>query len=197
MTQGDRSGDLFTVDDLSIRPLFEMMPYLWPAGRPDLKGRVVLSFVFLILAKLATVAMPFFLGAAVDRLSDDPAALAIALPIALVVAYGFARVMMQGFAQIRDAIFAKVAYHAMRKVAVETFHHMHALSLRFQLDRRTGGLSRVIDRGTKAIDRLLSLALFNMFPTLLELSLIATILFWRFNFWFALITVAMIAAYMH
>jgi ATP-binding cassette subfamily B protein len=122
-------------------------------------------------------------------------ALAIGVPIAFIFAYGVARIMMQAIAQIRDAIFTKVVYHALRRIAVQTFHHMHALSLRFHLERRTGGLSRVIDRGTKAIDRLLSLFVSNGLPTLLEVILIAGVLFWQFDFWFAFVVVAMIAAY--
>jgi ATP-binding cassette subfamily B protein len=181
----------------STRPLLALLPYLWPSDRRDLKARVMVCVVLLILAKIVTVAVPFFFGWAIDHLSGDPAALALAVPIALIVSYGLARILMQAFAQIRDAVFAKVAYHALRQIAVETFHHMHALSLRFHLERRTGGLSRVIDRGTKAIDRLLSLAIFAIFPTILELVLIVGIMLWRFNVWIALITIAMVAAYMH
>ena len=180
----------------SVAPLLSLMPYLWPDGRRDLKMRVLISVVFLVLAKVVTVTVPFFFGRAVDLLDEDALALAIAVPVALVVSYGVARVLMQAFAQIRDAVFAEVAYHAMRQVAVETFHHMHALSLRFHLERHTGGLSRVIDRGTKAIDRLLTLAIFNIFPTALELVLIGGIMLFYFDIWFALITLAMVVAYM-
>ncbi len=179
----------------SLQPLIEISPYLWPKDRPDLKMRVVWSCVFLVLAKIVTVIMPFFFGWAVDRLAGDPVLVAVTVPVIFIIAYGLARIFMQVFAQIRDAIFAKVAYHALRNVAVQTFHHMHALSLRFHLERRTGGLSRVIDRGTKAIDRLLTLAIFNVFPTILELILIAIILFWKFNVWFAVVTLVMIVAY--
>ena len=180
----------------SVAPLLSLMPYLWPDGRRDLKVRVLISVVFLVLAKVVTVTVPFFFGRAVDLLDEDALALAIAVPVALVVSYGVARVLMQTFAQIRDAVFAEVAYHAMRQVAVETFHHMHALSLRFHLERHTGGLSRVIDRGTKAIDRLLTLAIFNIFPTGLELVLIGGIMLFYFDIWFALITLAMVVVYM-
>ncbi len=181
--------------DPSLIPLSEMIPYLWPAGRPDLKTRAIVSLVLLVLAKVVTVAVPFLLKGAIDYLEANPTALAIAVPIAFIVAYGVARIMMQAIAQIRDAIFAKLVYHALRQIAVQTFHHMHALSLRFHLERRTGGLSRVIDRGTKAIDRLLSLFVSNGLPTLLEVILIAGVLFWQFDFWFALVVLAMIAAY--
>jgi len=181
----------------STAPVTEMLPYLWPKGRPDLKARVVWSFILLVIAKLVTVGVPFLLKGAVDYLEDNPTAALIAVPVAFIIAYGVARVMMQAIAQIRDAVFAKVVYHALQQIAVQTFHHMHALSLRFHLERRTGGLSRVIDRGTKAIDRLLSLFVSNGVPTLLELVLIAGVLFWQFDVWFALATIAMIGAYMH
>src|SRR5687767_5293625 len=104
----------------STRPLLALLPYLWPADRPDLKGRVMVCVVLLILAKIITVAVPFFFGWAIDHLSGDPATLALAVPIALIVSYGIARILMQAFAQIRDAVFAKVAYHALRQIAVET-----------------------------------------------------------------------------
>jgi len=181
--------------DPSLIPLTEMIPYLWPAGRPDLKARALIALVLMVLAKVVTVAVPFLLKGVIDYLEADPLALVIGVPVAFIIAYGVARIMMQAIAQIRDAIFTKVVYHALRQIAVQTFHHMHALSLRFHLERRTGGLSRVIDRGTKAIDRLLSLFVSNGLPTLLEMLLISGVLFWQFDFWFALVVVAMIAAY--
>ncbi|HET7334085.1 MAG TPA: ABC transporter ATP-binding protein/permease [Rhizomicrobium sp.] len=180
----------------SMRPLAMLMPYLWPKQRPDLRTRVVIAIICLVLAKLATVSIPFFFGRAVDALSGkDLAAIALYLPLSLIVSYGLARVMMQAFAQLRDGVFAKVAFHAVRLIAIQTFRHMHALSLRFHLDRKTGGLSRVIERGTKGIDTLLSFAIFSIFPTILELILVSGIMLWRFNVWFALVTVAMVAGY--
>ena len=180
----------------SMRPLAMLMPYLWPKQRPDLRTRVVIAIICLVLAKLATVSIPFFFGRAVDALSGkDLAAIALYLPLSLIVSYGLARVMMQAFAQLRDGVFAKVAFHAVRLIAIQTFRHMHALSLRFHLDRKTGGLSRVIERGTKGIDTLLSFAIFSIFPTILELILVSGIMLWLFNVWFALVTVAMVAGY--
>ena len=117
-------------------------------------------------------------------------------PIALIASYGIARILMQAIAQLRDGVFAKVLYHALRLIAVETFHHVHALSLRFHLERHTGGLSRIIDRGTKAIDRLLTLAIFNIFPTTLQLVFICILMLWRLNVWFVIATAAMIVVYM-
>jgi len=171
------------------------MPYLWPPGRPDLRFRVVLSILLLVLTPVVTVATPYFLGYAVDAFKADPAAVAILIPIAYIVSYGVAWTMSQAVAQLRDGVLAKVCYHALRVIAVETFHHLHALSLRFHLERHTGGLSRVIDRGTKAIDRLLTLAIFNIFPTALQLVFICALLWLQFNVWFTVVMVAMIAAY--
>ena len=179
----------------SSSPLLQLMPYLWPAGRADLKFRVVVSNILLILTPVVTVATPYFFKLAVDNLQGNPADIAILVPIALIVSYGVAWIMSQAVAQLRDGIFAKVCYHALRVIAVETFHHLHTLSLRFHLERHTGGLSRMIDRGTKAIDRLLTLAIFNIFPTALQLIIICGLLWWQLNIWFAVVTIAMIAAY--
>jgi len=194
---GGRSlkGSVFSNAAPSSRPLLELMPYLWPPGRPDLKLRVIVSTILLILTPVVTVATPYFFGVAVDRLRGSAEDIAILIPIALIVSYGVAWVMAQAVAQLRDGIFAKVCYHALRVIAVETFHHVHALSLRFHLERHTGGLSRIIDRGTKAIDRLLTLAIFNIFPTALQLIFICVLLWWQFGIWFLLITAAMIVAY--
>ncbi len=156
----------------SFRPLWRLMPYLWPKGRPDLRARVIVSIVFLILATGFTSVSPLIFGWAVDRLKPTPANIAIGTVLSLIAAYAISRIMMQAFAQLRDGIFAKVQYHAMREVAVETFAHVHTLSLRFHLERKTGGLSRVIERGTKGIDTLLSFALFSIFPTILLLAVL-------------------------
>ncbi len=179
----------------SWQPLLELMPYLWPPGRPDLRTRVIVSIFLLVLTPIVTVATPYFFGLAVDRLKGNPADIAIAAPVALIVSYGVAWIMSQAVAQLRDGIFAKVCYHALRIIAVETFHHVHALSLRFHLQRHTGGLSRIIDRGTKGIDRMLTLAIFNIFPTALQLIFICILLWVQLNVWFTVITVVMIAAY--
>src|SRR5262245_8043719 len=194
---GGRSlkGSIFSDAPPSSRPLLELMPYLWPAGRPDLKVRVVISNILLVLTPIVTVATPYFFGLAVDELQGDPANIAILIPIALIVSYGVAWIMSQAVPQLRDGIFAKVCYHALRVIAVETFHHLHTLSLRFHLERHTGGLSRIIDRLGAAIDRLLTLAIFNIFPTGLQLIFICALLWVRLNVWFVIATIAMIAAY--
>src|ERR1700742_1464543 len=187
----------------SFRPLWTIMPYLWPKGRPDLRVRVIVSIVFLILATSATSYSPLFFGHAVGALtsSKEIAGRATLVPIALgsapprIAAYIISRILMQAFAQLRDGVFAKVQYHAMREVAVSTFAHVHTLSLRFHLERKTGGLSRVIERGTKGIDTLLSFALFSIFPTIVLLVFYAIILFLKLNLTIALVTVAMVVAY--
>jgi ATP-binding cassette, subfamily B, heavy metal transporter len=170
------------------------LPYLWPAGRSDLRVRVGIALVVLVLAKAVTVTVPFLLGAAVNALNTAEGRAAGAA-FSLIVAYGFARLMAQGFAQLRDAIFARVAFHAVQRIAGRTFRHLHALSLRFHLERRTGGLQRVIDRGTKGIDSLLGWTLFSIVPTALEFVLVCGILAWRYGVWFALATVVAIALY--
>ena len=177
----------------SFRPLTMLLPYLWPKGRFDLKTRVVGSLVCMVFAKVATVLVPYLFGLIVDSLNGPMKAVAAAL--ALITAYTLARIMMQAFAQLRDGVFAKVAYHALRQVGVSTFAHVHKLSLRFHLERKTGGLSRVIDRGTKGIDTLLGFALFSIFPTILELAFVTGIMLWKFDVWFALTTVAMVVTY--
>jgi len=179
----------------SFRPLWMLLPYLWPAGRPDLKGRVVISLICLVLAKAANAIVPFLNGRLVDSLTHHPAMAAAAAITGLVIVQVVARILTQGIAQLRDGVFAKVQYHALRQVGVSTFAHIHTLSLRFHLDRKTGGLSRIIERGTKGIDTLLSIAIFNTFPTALELSIVSVIFLYVFNVWFALATIVMVALY--
>ena len=171
-----------------------MLPYLWPEGQGWAKRRVALALALLVAAKLATVATPFVYKAAVDALAPGDApppewALPIG-PVMLVVAYGMARLMGTLFQQLRDMVFARVGQRALRSLALEAFRHVHALSLRYHLTRRTGALSRVIDRGVKAVDFLLRFLVFSIVPLLLELALVAVIfltqLDWRF---FAVIVV--------
>ena len=124
-----------------------------------------------------------------------PRRAALWVVIALVAAYAMSRVLMQAFAQLRDGVFAKVQYHAMREVAVETFAHVHTLSMRFHLERKTGGLSRIIERGTRGIDNILSFALFSVFPIIFQVLIYAGLLLYTFNIWVALTAIAMVAAY--
>lgn len=174
----------------------DLLPFLWPKGRPELKGRVVLAMIALVLAKAVTLYMPFLYGAAVDALDQQsPELIVITTVVALIGAYGIARILMIGLAQLRDGLFARVGQHAVRAVGLRTFRHLHALSLRFHLSRRTGGLSRVIERGVKAIEFLLRFTLFNIGPTLLEIVLVAGIFWWNFGIWFAVVTMATVGGY--
>ncbi len=173
-----------------------VLPLLWPEGRRDLRARVVLAFLAMIGAKVFTVYAPFFFRDAVDALTgQDPAVSFVVVPVALVASYGLARVMMIALAQLRDGIFARVGQNAVRVLAITAFRHIHALSLRFHLERRTGGLSRIIERGTKAIEFLLRFSLFSIVPTIIELLLVAGILWWNFDWRYAAVTVAMISIY--
>src|SRR5690242_18755972 len=160
----------------SFRPLWMLLPYLWPKQQPELRLRVFASVFFLVLATMATTVSPLFYGWADDALAKTKLEVAFGTALSLIAAYTVSRIVMQAFAQLRDGVFAKVQYHAMREVAVSTFAHVHTLSLRFHLERKTGGLSRVIERGTKGIDTLLSFAAFNIFPTLFQLVIFSIIM---------------------
>jgi len=176
--------------------LRSLSPYLWPAGRWDLKQRILWAMMALVTAKVFTLAFPLLFGAAVDALDPkNRVEQALTVGVALILAYGLARILMQAFNQLRDAIAAKVVYHTVRSVAGRTFRHIHALSLRFHLERKTGGLTRVIERGTKAIDVLLFYALFSIFPTILELLLVTGYLLWAYNWGFAVITIVTVVVY--
>ncbi|HWD50129.1 MAG TPA: ABC transporter transmembrane domain-containing protein, partial [Rhizomicrobium sp.] len=181
---------------LTLRPLWMLLPYLWPKGRPDLKLRVFLASICLMLAIVATTAFPLFMGWITNGLARKPAyTIAVMSTLALVGGYVLSRILMQAFAQLRDGIFAKVQYHALRDVGVSTFAHVHTLSLRFHLERKTGGLSRIIERGTKGIDTLLSFAAFNIFPTLFQLIIFSVIMILKLDLAITLVTLAMVGAY--
>jgi len=165
-----------------------LLPYLL-----EFKGRVVLAMVLLVLAKLANVAVPLVLKEIVDAMNKPKAMLMV--PVFLVVGYGLLRLFSTLFGELRDAVFAKVTQRAIRRVALKLFIHLHNLSLRFHLERQTGGVSRDIERGTKGISFLLNFMLFNILPTLLEITLVAAILFKKYNPWFAVITFATLVVY--
>ena len=171
-----------------------LLPYLWPKDGLEMRARVVLALTSLILAKVAVVYVPVFYKEAVDALTAQPG-LALVLPVGVILAYGGARVLSLAFGEIRDAIFAKVGQRAIRHVALEVFRHLHALSLRFHLERQTGGLSRSIERGTTAIDNLLRYMLFNILPTIFEIVLVFVILWSLLDVWFALVTLVTVVAY--
>ena len=160
------------------KTLLTLLPYVWPKGEPGLRARVVVALAALVLAKVATVYVPVILAAAVDSLTPGEGRGAIAaVPVALVVGYGLLRFAASMFQELRDAVFSAVAQRSVRRVGHATFEHLHALSLRFHLDRQTGGLSRAIERGTKGIDTVLRFALFSTLPTLIEITL-ATVVLW-------------------
>jgi ATP-binding cassette subfamily B protein len=173
--------------------LKSLLPYLWPNGEPELKTRVVLASVALVIAKVANVYVPVIFKHLIDGLGK-PGAM-VAVPLGLLAAYGLARIASQAFAELRDGIFAKVAQRAIRTLALKTFRHLHALSLSFHLERQTGGLTRAIERGAKGIEFLLSFLLFNVIPTLVEIAMVAAILWALYDWRFAAITVVTIALY--
>jgi len=176
-----------------LKALKSLAPYLWPRDSFELRARVVLAVAFLLAGKLVNIYVPLLYKHAVDALSPSNAV--ITVPIALIVAYGVARVMSQGFNELRNAVFAKVSQRAIRQLALRAFRHVIALSLRYHLERRTGGLSRAIERGTAGIDFLLSFMLFNVVPTLFEILLVCGILWRLFNWTFAAVTLATIVLY--
>ena len=179
-----------------LRALAALAPYLWPRDEPDMRRRVVLAMILLALAKLSNVGVPILYKHAVDALDPaGPAGIALAVAIALIVAYGVARIMANGFGELRDAIFAKVVQRATRVLGLKTFRHLHGLSLRFHLDRRTGGVSRAIERGGKGIEFILNFMLFNIVPTFVEILLVCGILWVLYDPRFAVVTFATIAGY--
>ncbi len=173
-------------------------PYLWPKGQAWVKRRVVFALIALVVAKMVAVGTPFFYKAAVDALSGESESAAWMLgygAVGLTVAYGMARLMNVGFQQLRDVIFARVAQRALRQLALETFQHIHRMSLRYHITRKTGGLSRIIERGVKGVEFLLRFLLFSIGPLVLELLMIAIVLWTLFDFWYLVVVIGVIAAY--
>ncbi len=186
--------------EAQLRIVFRVAPYLWPKGRWDVKARVVISMALLVLAKVAVVSTPFFFKGAVDMLAGDAktgdaSLLWAAAPLALVLGYGLMRFSGNLFQQLRDVVFSRVGQEALRLLAIETFRHIHALSLRYHLERQTGALSRVIERGVKAIEFLLRFLLFSIVPLTIELLFVAGILFFNFDWRYLVVVLATIAAY--
>ena len=170
-----------------------LLPHLWPRGDAELKLRVVLAVGCLVIAKVANVYVPILFKKMVDLMSAPD--LLAALPVGLLVAYGLARITTQAFAELRDGIFAKVAQRAIRAVALDTFRHLHKLSLKFHLERQTGGLNRAIERGAKGIEFLLFFVLFNVLPTLLEIGMVCIVLWSLYDWTYALVTFVTIGLY--
>ena len=176
-----------------LQTIRTLLPYLWPSGAPGVRARVVLSALFLIAAKVATVYIPLVYSHAVDALAPKDHILTV--PMALIGAYALLRIASSGFGELRDAVFASVQQRTIRKVALKTFEHLHRLSLRFHLDRQTGGLSRAIERGTSGVEAVLRLAVFNILPTLFEVLLVTAILWRMFDWRFAAVTFAAVSLY--
>jgi ATP-binding cassette, subfamily B, heavy metal transporter len=168
--------------------------YLWPEGETALRCRVVVAMVLLIVAKVTNVYVPVLYKHAVDALGE-PATQAVAVPVVLILAYGVARILAQAFGELRDAIFAPVSQRAIRNIALQVFHHLHALSLRFHLERQTGGLSRVIERGTNGMEFLIRFTTFNILPTLFEICLVGVVLWSLYDWRFSAVTLAAVGGY--
>jgi ABC-type transport system involved in Fe-S cluster assembly fused permease/ATPase subunit len=198
----DSSGQRATL----LGTLVHLWPYIWPGDRADLKMRVVWSVVLLLFAKLATLTVPFTFKWAIDALTGHDTAPApssnwtlwlIASPLIMTASYGAVRVVMAVLTQWRDGIFAKVAMHAVRKLAYLTFVHMHELSLRFHLERKTGGLTRVLERGRTGIEVIVRMVILQLVPTIVEVSLLMGVLLWQFDWRYVLATLITVVVYMY
>src|ERR1700682_4337514 len=189
-----------------IGTLVHLWPYIWPGDRTDLKMRVVWSMVLLLIAKLATLSVPFTFKWAIDALNGTPSAPVqpsnwtmwlIASPLLMTASYGAVRVLMAVLTQWRDGIFARVAMHAVRKLAYITFVHMHELSLRFHLERKTGGLKRGLERGRTGIEVIVRMVILQLIPTIVEVSLLMGVLLWQFDWRYVLVTAITVVVYMY
>ncbi|MEM1377577.1 MAG: ABC transporter transmembrane domain-containing protein, partial [Pseudomonadota bacterium] len=201
MSDTDNTKGTVSADSGDVaQTLRNLWPYMWPSARPDLKMRIVWALFYLILAKATLMLVPYGFKWATDALNGDlntdalvPAALAA--PLMLVIAYNVFRIVNVGFNQLRDALFANVGQYAVRQLAYRTFVHVHALSLRFHLERRTGGLSRVIERGTKGIELIVRYLILNAAPTAIEFTLIALIFGFAYGIEYVLVTAATVVGY--
>ena len=169
-------------------------PYLWPDDQKAIKARVVFAFVLLGLAKVVATILPLLQGAAVDSLSGQASNFILGA-IGITLAYGIARIMESGFQELRDAVFAPVGQRALRLLALETFRHIHSLSMRYHITRKTGGLSRIVERGVKGVDFLLRFLLFSIVPLILQLVMISSVLFYRLDFKYVLVVLITIGLY--
>ncbi|HZL60808.1 MAG TPA: ABC transporter ATP-binding protein/permease [Pseudolabrys sp.] len=188
-----------------LKTVIHLWPYIWPSDRRDLKRRVIGAMVLLLAAKLATIAVPFTFKWAIDALAGQGSApvaasewlvWALAVPVAMTIAYGGMRILMAVLTQLRDGLFAKVAMHAVRRLAYRTFVHMHELSLRFHLERKTGGLTRVLERGRNGIETIVRMVILQLSPTIIELALIVGVLMWKFDWRYVLAIMITVAIYM-
>jgi ATP-binding cassette subfamily B protein len=197
----------FSADSGSLMgTLVHLWPYIWPGDRADLKMRVLMSMLLLLVAKLATMAVPFTFKWATDGLTGQPSApvagsdwmvWVVASPLLMTLSYGLMRVLMAVLTQWRDGIFAKVAMHAVRKLAYLTFVHMHELSLRFHLERKTGGLTRVLERGRLGIEVMVRMVILQLVPTIVEVVLLSAVLFYQFDWRYVAVTAVTVVVYMY
>jgi ABC-type transport system involved in Fe-S cluster assembly fused permease/ATPase subunit len=187
-----------------LTTIAHLWPYIWPADRDDLKWRVVWAMLLLLAAKLTTIAVPFTFKWATDALtgqgsapiaSDSWLVWVIAAPLAMTIAYAGTRILMAVLTQIRDGLFAKVAMHAVRRLALITFVHMHKLSLRFHLERKTGGLTRVLERGRNAIETIVRMVIVQLVPTIIELAMVIGVLLYQFDWRYVAVIIVTIALY--
>src|SRR5450756_2980763 len=189
-----------------LKTVIHLWPYIWPSDRRDLKLRVIGAMVLLLAAKLATISVPFTFKWAIDALAGGGSApvaasqwlvWALAVPVAMTIAYGGMRILMAVLTQLRDGLFAKVAMHAVRRLAYRTFVHMHELSLRFHLERKTGGLTRVLERGRLGIEVIVRMVILQLVPTIVEVSLLMAVLLWQFDWRYVLATMITVVIYMY
>jgi ABC-type transport system involved in Fe-S cluster assembly fused permease/ATPase subunit len=186
------------------RTLYHLWPYIWPSERRDLKLRVLMSFLLLLAAKLATIAVPFTFKWATDALVEAPdtaggssfIAWALAAPLLMTAGYGGMRILMAAFTQLRDGVFARVSMNAVRRLAIRTFEHVHLLSLRFHLERKTGGLTRVLERGRNAIETIVRMVILQLIPTIVEVVMITGVLLYQFDWRYVVVIVITVALYM-
>ena len=176
-----------------------LFPFLWPKNHNGLKIRIVLAIVCLLLSKITNLISPPILGSVVDSLTDLTEGVheLTIIPIALIIAYGLSRIATKLFGELRNAIFSKVSQNAIRQLTLNTFAHLHSLSLQFHLNRKTGALSKFIDRGTKGVDFLMNYVLFNVIPTIIEIFFVAGILFVLYGFKYAVVTLVTILLYIY
>src|SRR6201989_2443749 len=189
-----------------IGTLVHLWPYIWPGERADLKMRVVWSVVLLLVAKVATLSVPFTFKWAIDALTGADSAPVqssnwtmwlIASPLIMTASYGGLRIVMAVLTQWRDGIFARVAMHAVRKLATITFIHMHELSLRFHLERKTGGLTRVLERGREGIENIVRMVILQLIPTIVEVSLLMGVMLWQFDWRYVIATLITVVIFMY
>ncbi|MBL9029992.1 MAG: ABC transporter ATP-binding protein/permease [Caedimonas sp.] len=195
-----RPTEIFLDKPVTLRTVGTLIHYLWPPKKQGMRWRVIVAILFMIAAKLTNICVPLLYKKAVDALDFTIASRGkptdlLVLPLAFIFCYGAVRVGAQIFGELKDALFARVEQRAIRTVALHTFRHLHRLGLRFHLDRKTGALGRIIERGTNGIETLLRFMIFNIFPTLLEIVFVAAVLWFMYDHDFAIITLATLLAY--